>query len=152
MNQCDRTTRPRGRPRRGFTLIENLMAAVVLGVVVLAVGLAVSASQKASFEGQKAILASMAADDLMSELRAVAYDDLPLHAGLFQAVGEIVTLTGAAYPETYWPIGRRVSVADTQIQEEGLGAFVDGQLVTVTVFDEFRDIISLETFFLEPAS
>ncbi len=152
MKSRGRTIRPRGRPRRGFTLIENLMAAVVLGVVVLAVGLAVSASQKASFEGQKAILASMAADDLMSELRAVAYDDLPLHDGLFQAVGEITTLAGAAYPETYWPIGRRVSVADAQIQEEGLGAYVDGRLVTVTVFDEVRDIISLETFFPEPAS
>lgn len=146
------TRRPPGAgARRGFTLLENLMAAVVLGIVVLAVGLAASSAQKAAFEGQKMVLASMAADDLMSELQAVNYTALPTYDGLNQPVGAIATLAGDTYPSTYWPIGRRVSITDTQYQEPGLGAKVNGRSIVITIFDDSRDVTSLDAFVPEPA-
>lgn len=144
-----RTTR---HTRRGFTLLENLMAAAVLGIIVLAVGLAVSAAQKASIEGQKTVLGAMAADDLMSELRALEYAALPTYDGLVQNVGGIQTLAGEDYPETYWALGRSVIVEDTQYQEGGLGAKIDGRRIVVAAFDADRVLVELECFVPEPAS
>ncbi|RMH28473.1 MAG: prepilin-type N-terminal cleavage/methylation domain-containing protein [Planctomycetota bacterium] len=146
-----RITRPDSR-RRGFSLLESLIASAVLGVVVLAVGMAVSASQKASFEGDKAVLAAMAADDLMSELAAVPYANLPTYNGLTHPVGAMVTLGGQAYPDTYWALGRRVLVEDTRYTEPGLGVEIDGRRIVVTVFDDARDIVQIETFIPEPVS
>ncbi len=140
------------RSRRGFSLIENLMAAAVLGIIVLAVGLAVSAAQKASQEGKKTVLGAMAADDLMSELRAVAYANLPGYDGMVQDVGALQTLTGDDYPDTYWALGRSVLVEDTQYVEGGLGAVIDGRRIVVAAFDDDRVLVELECFVPEPSS
>lgn len=147
-----RTTRITRTRRRGFTLLENLMAAAVLGVIVLAVGLAVSAAQKASQEGQKTVLGAMAADDLMSELRAVEYADLPDYDGVVQGVGAMRTLTGDAYPDTYWALGRSVIVENARYQDEGLGAMINGRRIVVAAFDENRVLVELESFVPEPSS
>ena len=136
--------------RRGFSLIENLMAAAVLGVIVLAVGLAVSSAQKASQEGQKIILGVMAADDLMSELSVFEYAALSGFE-LNQPVGAMATLGGQNYPETYWALGRSVIVEPATHQEAGLGISIEGQLVTVAAFDESRVVAELEMFIPEPA-
>ena len=68
--------------RRGFTLLESLIAMVILAATVLAVGSAINASSQQSIEGQKQILAAMAADDLLAELSALPYADLINHHGL----------------------------------------------------------------------
>jgi len=137
--------------RRGFTLIENLIAAALLGVMVLAVGLAVSSTQKASEDGQEMILGSMAADDLLSELRAEPYATLPTYNGMNQPVGSIQTLSGDAYPDTYWAIGRSVLVEDVQYQDGGLGTKINGRRLVVSAFDDNRTLLQLETFVPEPA-
>lgn len=137
--------------RRGFSLLENLIAAAVLGIIVLAVGLAVSSAQKASQEGQKIILGVMAADDLMSELSVIPYEDLPDYDGLNQPVGMIATLEGQPYPETYWTLGRSVIVENTTHQEAGLGIEINGRRITVASFDENRVVAELEMFVPEPA-
>lgn len=136
----------------GFTLIENMIAAAVLGVIVLAVGLAVSASIKASQEGQKTVLGSMAADDLMSELRTVPYNTLDTYDGQVQPVGEMQTIAGsAAYPQTYWTIGRSITVEPVQYQNGDLGATINGRRVVIAAFDDRRTLVELEAFIPEPA-
>jgi hypothetical protein len=132
-------------------LLESLIASAVLAIVVLAVGSAVSAGQKSSFEGQKMILASMAADDLLSELRAIPYANLPTYDGLNQPVGQLQTLSSEAYPDTYWSVGRSVTVTDAQYLEPGLGAKINGRQIIVIAFDDSRTIVQLETFVPEPA-
>ena len=138
--------------RRGFSLLENLMAAAVLGIIVLAVGLAVQAAQKASLEGQKTVLGAMAADDMMSALRALEYAQLPIYDGVVQDVGEMQTLDGDDYPETYWALGRSVMVENTKYSEGGLGAEINGRRIVVAAFDENRVLVELECFVPEPAS
>ena len=138
--------------RRGFTLLESLIALTILTATVLAVGAAISASSQQSIEGQKQILAAMAADDLLAELSALPYDQLITHDGLDQGVGAMETLDTTPYPDTYWLIGRTVSVVETDVTTGDLGVKVRGMLVTVSAYDENRTLSEIQTFIPEPAS
>lgn len=135
-----------------FTLLESLVATALIGVIVIAVISSVSTAQKLAFEGQKLILASMAADDLMLELVTLPYDELKLKNNLTQSPGSMASLDGQVYPGTFWAIGRTVSVQDETITEPALGVMIKGVRVTVTASDEFRSLATLETFVAEPAS
>ncbi len=135
----------------GFTLLESLVATTLISVIVIAVISAVMTAQKLSFEGQKLILASMAADDLMLELVTLPYSELQGKDGLTQAPGSITALDGGVYPPTYWAIGRVVSVKNKTITDPALGVMVQGLEVIVVAQDEFRPLATLETFVPEPA-
>lgn len=141
-------------PRRfagGFTLLEALFASTILSMVVLAVVGAMSASQMQSFEGQKSILASIAADNHLSELVTLPYEDLRARDGEREEVGELITVDGAGYPETFWPLGREVAVEEQVLLVEELSVEITGLNVTVTVFDDARTLAEIETFVPEPA-
>lgn len=142
--------RPKGL--RGFTLLESLIAMVILTATVLAVGSAISASSQQSIEGQKQILAAMAADDLLAELSALPYAELIAHHGRDQEVGLIQTLGQTPYPDTYWLIGRQVSVVETMMSTGALGVDVLGMLVTVSAYDENRTLSQIQVFIPEPAA
>jgi len=143
---------PRPRVGRGFTLLESLIALVILGATVLAVGAAVNASSQQSIEGQKQILAAMAADDLLSELSSLPYAELITHDGLDQGIGLMETLELTPYPDTYWLVGRTVSVVETMMGTGGLGVDVRGMLITVSAYDENRTLSQIQAFIPEPAS
>ncbi|MGP1310295.1 MAG: type IV pilus modification PilV family protein [Phycisphaerales bacterium] len=143
--------RLRSPSRRGLTLIESLIASAILLMSVLALTTAIAAGQSAAIEGQKLLLGSLAVDDLLSELWSEDYDDLSKYDGAEEAVGALATLDGEDYPDTYWMIGRRVEVEDTDIKAEAVGVIVRGKLLRVTVFDEDRDLVSAELFVPEPA-
>lgn len=146
------TVRRRSRRRaRAFSLLEALVASVALAVIVLAVGSAVSAGRQQSREAEVTILATIAADDLMSELSTLPYADLSKHNGLSQSPGAMKTLTGAAYPATYAEIGRSVLVENSTVTEQTLGVIIVGKRVVVSAHDQNRILASLETFIPEPA-
>jgi len=138
------------RRRRGFTLLESMMAATVLGVVVLAVISAVTTAQRLSFEGQKRLLATMAADDFMIELSTVPYHELKTMSQSVQDVGAMTTFDGAAYPGSFWAIGRRVEVEPETVTDPGIGVSINGVRVTVTAFDAGADLVHLTMFVPEP--
>jgi len=138
--------------RRAFSLVEALLASVLLSVIVLAVGAAISTGRDLSIEGQKRILSAMAADDLLSELAAQPYADLLDYDALDQPVGELATLTGEAYPDSFWMIGRSVEVVEQDAALGGSGVIVRGRSVGVSAYDENRVLVTLETFIPEPAS
>lgn len=137
---------------RGFTLLESLVATTLIGIIVIAVISSVTAAQQVAFEGQKLILSSMAADDLMLEIITLPYEEIVLRDGLTQAPGAMVSLDGQAYPDTFWAIGRSVTVEQHTITDASLGVKIEGLRITVTAQDEFRALATLETFVAEPAS
>lgn len=158
MTRADLTTRGR-RPRwiralaarRALTLIESLIASAILLMAVLALTSALAAGQAAAIEGQKLLLGSLAVDDLLSELWSEDYDDLPSYDGVQDDVGEIATLDGEAYPDSFWMLGRRVEVEDRDIKSAKTGVIVRGRIVRVIAFDADRDLVSAELFVAEPA-
>lgn len=96
------------------------------------------------------MLASIAANDLMSELSTLAYADLFGHDNEVQAVGEMATLDGAAYPQTFWALGREVDVEHTTMTDSDLGAPVVGAMVTVRVVDTSAVLAEISMFVAEP--
>ena len=63
------------------------------------------------------------------------------------------TLEAVAYPDTYWLVGRTVSVIETDITVGGdLDVKVRGMMITVSAYDENRTLSSIQTFVPEPAS
>lgn len=127
-----------------------MVASALLGLVVMAVISAVSTAQQLSFEGQKRILAAMAADDLMSELVTLPYAELRAKDALREAPGTMKTLDGTPYPPTFWALGRIVSVREQLITDTGLGVTVRGLRVVVSADDEFATLATVETFIPEP--
>jgi hypothetical protein len=139
------------RGRTGFTLLEALFGSVILAVSVLALGLAVSAGQRASLEGRKAVLGAMVVDDLLAELGTLEYAALVDYDAFQQDVGAITSLDGVEYPTTFWPIGRRAEVTEQEIDVPDLEVKVRGMRIVVTAFDGVRDVAAAETFIPEPA-
>lgn len=127
------------------------MATGVLSLIVLAVGAAVTAGQHTTFEGKKAVLAAMAADDLLTELHALGYGGVDAHDGMVQAVGAMASLQGRAYPPTYGPLGREAEVDVVIVEEPETGVLVRGKRLVVRVFDVRRTVVELESFLPEPA-
>lgn len=136
--------------RCAFTLLESLVAVTLLGTIMIAVVAALSASQKVALEGQKRILAAIACDDMMSELATLSYDDLRARDGTVEPVGEMRTLDGAAYPDSFWTIGRTTTVEPMTMADEESGASVAGVLVTVAGMDEVITLIQVQLFVPDP--
>ncbi len=145
------TRRPFAAAGRGFTLLEGLLASATLAALVLGVAAAVSAAQNATMAGQKRIMATIVADDLLSELRAEPYASLDTYNGFLQPVGLLRTLDGQDYPPSHRWLGRRAEVTLETITEPTLGVSVVGKRVRVVVFDAQRDLVTLEMFVPEPA-
>ncbi|MHC4976496.1 MAG: hypothetical protein ACYTF7_07800 [Planctomycetota bacterium] len=140
-----------GYPRRNaFTLLEALAASAVLALVVLAVGAAVSSGQITTMKGTSAILASMAADDLMNELVALPYDDLVAYNGYSQPAGSLVSLQGTPYPPTYHNISRRAETFEHIVQDVDTGVRMRGTTIRVTVTADGRTALVVQTFVAEP--
>jgi len=138
--------------RSGFTLLESLIASAVLAIVVLAVGAAVTAAQRTTMHGRNAVLAAMAADDLLSEIAGLEYVGLDSYNGFVQPLGDLATLTGRDYPREYTGLGRSVVVETITVSEPDTGVVVLGKRVAVACFDQFRVLAEFETFVPEPAT
>lgn len=122
------------------------MASAVLGLIMLAVATAVASAQQMAFESQKRLLASLAADDLLSEISTLPYDDLSALHNRTDEIGSMRTLDGDAYPGSFWALGRRVSVTETTMEDIDLGISVPGRLVSVWCFDAFADLAHYQVF------
>ncbi|TVQ29963.1 MAG: hypothetical protein EA376_14365 [Phycisphaeraceae bacterium] len=141
-----------GRHRRsGFTLLEALIASVVLATIVLAVGSSLSAARQHSMEAEKLILATICADDLLSELASLPYDELITVADIEESEGSMTTLDGAAYPSSFWQIGRSARVREDVVADAALDVAIRGRRITVTAYNEHRVLAQVETFIPEPA-
>lgn len=152
MNAIGRTGQWPRAATGGFSLLEALMAATVLGVTVLAVISAAVSAQNISFDGQKRILGAIAADDYMVELMTLDYEALQLRHGTVQAPGAMMTVDGVAYPDSFWAIGRTVDVTEETVGEPELGVVVRGLRVVVRCVDDSAELSRLEMFVPEPAS
>ena len=136
--------------RRGFSLVESLIATTVLGVITLALASAMAAAQKMSFEGQKRMLAAIAASDLVAEYTTLPYEQLAIHHGRTESVGEMATLDGHLYPDAFWTLGRTTTIAPETIWQETLEISIDGTMITVTVVDSEADLAVMQLFIPEP--
>ena len=141
----------RAIPRRGFTLMESLMAAGVLLGIVVAVTTAVTAGQQNAYEAQRRIAGALAAEELMGRIAVEPYNRLASWHGHVEDPGELIGPGAAPLPQCMQSVGREVSVISELRSLSGLDVRVRGMTVTVrTVTPEGRVLVSLTRFVPEP--
>ncbi len=126
--------------RRAFTLLEALIACVILLMAVMACTMAIHAGRQYSLFGQDQVNATLAADALLSEILAAPYADIPGYDDLEDTPGSLATPAGVAYPTTYNRIGRRAQVASATQSIPNIGV-IQGYDVLVVGFNVDGEIL-----------
>jgi prepilin-type N-terminal cleavage/methylation domain-containing protein len=144
---------PGRRVRRGFTLIEALMASAILLGIVSAITTAIIAGQQHALAAQEQIAATLSADALMAQIMTDDYDNLPTWHLFREEPGAMVDEHGSPMPPIYDTIGREVHISASTRELDPPGVTVRGRVVTVTGFNSAGDtLIELERFVVEPQS
>jgi type II secretory pathway pseudopilin PulG len=150
---CEGLQSRRGGHRRGFTLLEALMAAGILLVVVVSVTSAIAAGQQNAYEAHQRIAATLAAEELISRLAAETYDNLPTWDGHTEAAGDMTDMDGNLLPASFAMIGRDVRVTTALKTVPGPDVRIRGRVVRVRAFNEHGRVLSeLSRFTPEPQS
>ena len=140
------------RTRSGLTLLEALIASIILTGMVLATASAISSTQQNGQFAEDQVQGALAAEAKLEEILADDYANYLSYNGLVESPGSMITAQGFLYPNTFYRIGRRVSVLSTQKKPPGLGGLViNGLEITVTAFDvDNYDIFTLTRFIPAP--
>ncbi len=139
--------------RRGIALLEVMIAVGLLVFAVVAIGSAIIAGQQQSLHARTTIVASVAAESLLSQLSQEPWETINSWHGYKEEVGTIVDPTGISIGGDWDSIGRQVSIVETDMFIEPLQVFIVGRTVTVTTFDiGGRELTSLQRFIPEPQS
>jgi prepilin-type N-terminal cleavage/methylation domain-containing protein len=90
----------RSRRRRGLTLVEALLALVVLGIAASGVLLPFSAGASVRAEAARRTLAGKLAHDLLEEIINTPFDQImATYAGYDEPEGQIKDITGAVFSD-----------------------------------------------------
>ena len=160
-----------GTRETGFTLVESMIATVVLAVIVLSVSVAVTSGQRQMYEAMHAQRAIGLAEELMESILALPYDDPDGDSspgpevdetsvsdfdnaddfhGYSEPAGELTDTAGLTYPSEYQLFSREVIAQYDSHVVAGLGAPMPGLTVTVTARDQAGRTWSLTRFIPEP--
>lgn len=138
---------------RGLALLEVMIAVGLLTFAVVAITTAIVAGQQHSIEAREKIVASIAAESLMSQLTQEPWQTMNSWHGYTEEVGTITDPTGADLVGDWDLIGRRVSILDAEILVESLEVYIIGRTIEVSAFTEDGRILStVERFIPEPQS
>ena len=140
-------------PRRGLALLEVMIAVGLLSFAVASMSSAIVAGQHQSVAARKVIVASVAAESLLSQLSQEPWETIDSWHGYTEEIGTIVDPTGMPLGGDWNAIGRRVSIAETDMYIDSLQIYIIGRTVTVTVFSEdIQELASANRFIPEPQS
>lgn len=137
---------------RGFTLLEALVASVIMSLTVTAVAMALGGGRQHALEARDQLQAGLAAEALMDEILAADYASLIAYDGHDESPGSMVTFDDDPYPESFYRIGRRAAVVEQLLSIGALGAKIKGMDIAVEAYDlDGRVIVTLSRFVPEPA-
>jgi MSHA pilin protein MshD len=154
---------------RGFTLMECLLATVILALTVLAIAQAVGTGIKqtnaALYEEHAVALLEAMMEEVLSrpyndpqgtqtpgpesgETSRALYDNLDDYHGLVEQPGQVADASGTLYPAAYQGFRRSVTCTYGSVNA-GLGA-LPGLTITVTVTDTRGRSWTLTRFVAQP--
>lgn len=163
--------RSRSASKSGTTLVEAVIATLILAFAVSAVATALMAGTQQSYEALDASLAADLAQGVMEEIIALPYNDpdgsgaigpdagetdrtlfdnMDDYHGFSEVAGAVSDAQGTAYPSLYDRFDRTVSVQPTTVESPSLGLSVPGILITVTVRQNNRVMVVLTQTAPEP--
>ena len=140
-------------PRRGLALLEVMIAVGILTFAVTTITSAIVAGQQHSLEAREKIVASIAAEALISQLSQEPWESMNTWHGYTEEVGTITDPSGANLEGDWNRIGRRVSILDTEVLVESLQVYIIGRTIEVSTFTiDGRILSTIERFIPEPQS
>lgn len=120
-------------------------------MAVVAVTSAVMAGQQHALEARQRIAANLAAEELLSRLLTVDYNNLPAWNGYTENVGTMTNVLGQPLPESFATIGRVVEITTSLQSFDDLGVRVLGRTIRVRAFNaEPRFLADVSRFVPEP--
>lgn len=129
----------RGRNTTGFTLLESLMAMVILGLAAAGVLLPFVSAAEVQKEATRQVMAAKLASDKLEEIHDAAYEDIPDYAGT-EIQGQVKNAFGINFSDpVYSRFGRSVTCQTATV------AGADLIWVTVTVTWDGREMIQLSS-------
>ncbi len=141
---------PRGCPRRGFSLIEALIALAILALVFTSIASAIGAGTATAGETRNRVLATLAADELLAEVMSSPRMDLLQWDGFEEIPGEGRAPDGRLEPARK-DLSRRVTVTAETRMLEPVGIEISGLLVVIEVSGSDDRLLSrLERFVPAP--
>jgi MSHA pilin protein MshD len=156
---------------RGLTLLECVLAMVILPLAVTAITYAVVAGQQQSGEALRRARAARLAEAMMEEILSrpyadpqgssalgpeagestrLLYDNIDDFHGLTEAAGSLKDATLANCPSVLQKFGRSVSCSLGSVTAGGLGA-ISGIHITVTVTENGSPVVTLTRFKANPS-
>lgn len=160
-----------GVRKPGLTLVEALLASVILAIAAAAVSHAVLAGQMQSYDALERVHAVQLAEGLMEEILRLPYDDpdgpsnpgpeagetsrslydnLDDFHGFAEAAGALADATGALYGSAFQGFSRNVTVVAGSETVAGLGSAIAGVDITVTVQNAAGATWVVHQFYPEP--
>jgi hypothetical protein len=148
-----RSSYPNQSLRRGIALLEVMIAVGILTFAVTAITSAIVAGQQQSLEAREKIVASVAAESLLSRITQVPWETIDSWDGYTEDVGTITDPTGVAVGGDWDRIGRIVTVIAGEVQITPIEVFIVGRTITVSSFTkDGRTLATIERFVPEPQS
>ena len=148
-----RSSYPNPSLRRGIALLEVMIAVGILTFAVTAITSAIVAGQQQSLEAREKIVASVAAESLLSRITQVPWETIDSWDGYTEDVGTITDPTGVAVGGDWDRIGRIVTVIAGEVQITPIEVFIVGRIITVSSFTkDGRTLATIERFVPEPQS
>jgi len=146
-----RSRYPNPSLRRGIALLEVMIAVGILTFAVTAITSAIVAGQQQSLEAREKIVASVAAESLLSRITQVPWETIDSWDGYTEDVGTITDPTGVAVGGDWDRIGRIVTVIAGEVQITPIEVFIVGRTITVSSFTkDGRTLATIERFVPEP--
>ncbi|MDP6601970.1 MAG: hypothetical protein QGH76_06700 [Phycisphaerales bacterium] len=141
----------KGQVRRGFTLLEAMLAVGLLTLAVASVTSAIVAAQQQSIEARRQIVASISSESLMARVASEPWDSLPNWDGYGEEGSDLLDPWGNAMQGDWAALQHTVSIKDAEIEVPELEVMVAGRSVTVVAsLHDGRALATLERFIPEP--
>ncbi|MAJ47755.1 MAG: hypothetical protein CBC35_10900 [Planctomycetes bacterium TMED75] len=138
------------RSRRGFSLIESVLALSILAITFTAIASAIGAGSSSAMEERDQVTATLATEELLAEILAEEWDQLSSWNGFEEAPGESFAPDGGRYPSRS-RIWRSAVVLEHTLQIEPAGKQLEGRIVRITTRNtDGRVLVAVDRFVPRP--
>ena len=137
-------------PRRGFSLIESVLALSILAITFTAIASAIGAGTSSALEERDRVTATLATEELLAEILSAEWEQLGSWNGFEENPGEALAPDGiqSASRARIW---RTAEVLDQTLQIEPAGRQLTGRMIRITTRStEGRVLVAVERFVPRP--
>ena len=140
-------------PRKGIALLEVMIAVGLLTLAVSSITQAIVAAQQQNLEVRERIVASIAAESLLSQIGESNWENLDTWHGFKEEIGSLTDPTGLSLEGDWKQVGRKVTIIQTEIFVDALQIYITGKTINVIAFTKSdRELANLKRFIAEPNS